>query len=115
MPEEKQELSLSAYQKKACSFNDTFDSTFRGEVGLQSGLCAEAGEVAAVTQKKIRDNMSVEIAQKHRMKELGDLLWYLAVYADHLGFDLEDIARYNIRKCEDRKQRGVVNGSGNNR
>lgn len=108
-------MNLNDYQKQACSFNNTFDTSFRGEVGLQSGLCAEAGEVAAVTQKKIRDNMSIEEAQEHRKKELGDLLWYLAVYANHLGFDLKDIASYNIEKCIDRKTRGVVGGSGNDR
>ena len=108
-------MELNDYQKQACSFNDTFDKTFRGEVGLLAGLFAEAGEVGAITQKKIRDNWSIEEAQKHRMKELGDLLWYLSVYAKHIGFDLDSIARYNIRKCQDRKERGVVNGSGNDR
>ena len=108
-------MTINEYQREACSFNDTFDKTFRGEVGLLSGIAAEAGEVCAVMQKKIRDNTSIEEAKRDRMKELGDLLWYIAVYAKHIGFDLEDIARYNIRKCTDRQERGVVNGSGNNR
>jgi len=107
-------MTLNDYQKDAVRFS-TFDKTFRGEVGLLSGLAAEAGEVCGIMQKKIRDNGSIEQAQKERLKELGDLLWYLAVYSNHIGFDLEDIARYNIRKCQDRKERGVVNGSGDNR
>ena len=80
-----------------------------------AGLLAESGEVAAITQKKIRDNVAIEIVQKNRLKELGDVLWYLSVYAHHLGFKLEDIATYNLRKCDDRKSRGVVSGEGDER
>ena len=108
-------MNINEYQEKACKYNDTFDSTFRGEVGLMAGLLAEAGEVAAVTQKKIRDNRSIEESQERRLKELGDTLWYLAVYANHLGFDLADVAENNLSKCEDRKQRNVVGGDGDNR
>lgn len=80
-----------------------------------AGWVAEVGEACAVTQKKIRDGMQYEIAQKRRMKELGDSFWYFAVYAKHLGFNLEDIANFNLRKCEDRKARDVVSGDGDDR
>lgn len=35
-------------------------------------------------------------------KELGDVLWYLAVAARELGYDLEDVARVNIAKLRQR-------------
>ena len=48
-------------------------------------------------------------------KELGDVLWYLAVLAKDLGLSLDDIARHNIEKLHDRKGRGVVHGKGDTR
>ena len=48
-------------------------------------------------------------------KELGDVMWYLANIADDFGLKLEDIAVANIEKLQDRKNRGVLGGSGDNR
>ena len=48
-------------------------------------------------------------------KELGDVLWYLANLANDLGYSLSEIAENNIEKLESRKERGVIQGSGDNR
>jgi len=48
-------------------------------------------------------------------KELGDVLWYVAMSAWEIGYSLEDIAVLNTEKLESRKKRGVINGSGDNR
>jgi NTP pyrophosphatase (non-canonical NTP hydrolase) len=48
-------------------------------------------------------------------KELGDVLWYVAQIATELGTDLETVARVNIMKLGDRKERGVLGGSGDDR
>ena len=47
--------------------------------------------------------------------ELGDVLWYIAVFAHHLGVPLEDVAQHNVDKLQSRKQRGKLQGSGDNR
>jgi NTP pyrophosphatase (non-canonical NTP hydrolase) len=47
--------------------------------------------------------------------ELGDVLWFVAVLADYLDLDLDDIAQANLSKLESRVARGVVKGSGDNR
>ena len=49
------------------------------------------------------------------IKELGDILWYLAVNAKYLGYDLDEVAAVNIKKLEDRNNRGVISSKGDNR
>ena len=49
------------------------------------------------------------------VKELGDVMWYVSAICDELGVSMEDVARTNIKKLEDRQQRGVLGGNGDNR
>ena len=81
------------------------------------GLAGEAGEVAEKVKKIIRDN-SGTVTEENRAeiaKELGDVLWYIAVTASYLDIDLDDLAVANINKLADRQARGVLSGSGDNR
>ena len=48
-------------------------------------------------------------------KELGDVLWHVAVIASELGFSLEEIADANLSKLASRMERGVIQGSGDDR
>ena len=81
------------------------------------GLNGEAGEVAEKIKKVIRDKNSVidETDRKEIQKELGDVLWYLAVLADTLGLDLESVAATNLEKLRSRHLRGAIHGQGDNR
>lgn len=47
--------------------------------------------------------------------ELGDVLWQLSGLCEVLGFTLQEVAEYNIHKLASRKQRGVIDGNGDNR
>lgn len=81
------------------------------------GLAGEAGEVADKVKKLIRDSNGILTKDKRKemIKELGDVLWYLAACAGELGVDLEEVATQNAKKVEDRKSRGVLSGEGDNR
>ena len=79
------------------------------------GLAGEAGEVAEKVKKIIRDNKNIVDEREDIAKELGDVLWYVAAVARDIGFKLEAIAEMNIEKLESRKERGVIQGNGDNR
>lgn len=81
------------------------------------GLCGEAGEIAEKVKKMLRDeggNLSEE-KRMALMGELGDVMWYIAALATDLGFSLNDIGANNIKKLHSRKERGVIQGNGDNR
>ena len=81
------------------------------------GLTGEAGEVADKVKKVIRDNGENFSAERRLeiAKEIGDVLWYIAVLSDDIGYPLEEVAKMNYEKLHSRKARGVIGGSGDNR
>lgn len=84
---------------------------------LVLGLVGESGEIAEKFKKWVRDAESDEsrIDRADIGKELGDVLWYVAVLADYLDLSLDDIGQANLAKLASRQQRGVLGGSGDNR
>ena len=60
------------------------------------GLCGESGEAIDIVKKWMAQGHDLD--KEHLAKELGDVLWYLAVSAKAIGYSLDDIARMNIEK-----------------
>lgn len=81
------------------------------------GLSGESGEIAEKIKKIIRDQGAdpSKIDRGDIKKELGDILWYIAVLAYELGIDLDEVASANVEKLANRQKRGVIAGSGDNR
>ena len=81
------------------------------------GLCGEAGEVAEKVKKMVRDDAGVLTPERREAlaKELGDVLWYLAQVATEADLDLGVIAGANLEKLLSRQERGVLQGSGDER
>ena len=77
------------------------------------GLVGEAGELAEKLKKSIRDYSSFD--KEGSLKELGDVVFYVAALANFYGGSLQTIAEMNIKKLDDRQLRGVLQGSGDNR
>lgn len=81
------------------------------------GLAGETGEVAEKVKKTIRDNGG-QFDDERRdaiVKELGDVLWYIANIAADLGVNLDDVAQRNLDKLRSRVDRNRLHGSGDNR
>jgi NTP pyrophosphatase (non-canonical NTP hydrolase) len=70
------------------------------------GLAGEAGEVADLL-KKTHGHGKPYDADK-MLKELGDVLWYLANLADAHGFTLSQVAQTNVDKLRARHPNGFT-------
>ncbi len=110
-------MTFDEYQKRALTTVISKGDDFKDTLHWVLGINGEAGEVAEKVKKIIRDKNGV-ISQDDKnelAKELGDVLWYLAVFAKDLGFSFDRIASSNLEKLQSRKSRGALQGSGDNR
>ena len=84
----------------------------REEEYLLFGLANEVGELLGKHKKEIRGDY-VNFTDK--LDELGDVCWYLVRLFDHYELKLMDVLHENFLKLNDRKNRGVIKGDGDNR
>lgn len=112
-------LTLNEYQER---MSDT--AIYKWPVIYPAlGLSNEAGECLGKIKKMIRDDDvrfdgALEITPEQRSDmaaEIGDVLWYIAALSKDLGLTLEDVGQMNLDKLADRKIRGKLKGSGDNR
>ena len=64
------------------------------------GMSGEVGEIHETFKKHY--SVGREINKDDLVKEIGDVLWYLAEMCDAFGFELEDCAVKNIAKLKAR-------------
>lgn len=126
------DMTLNEYQVRAmetCMFTcDNFSY-------MMLNLVGEVGEFASKVAKEIRKGHKEIVGNdlqttyesaafggfdsyefsKELKKEAGDILWQLAGLCKVMGWDLNDVATANLNKLASRKQRGVIDGSGDNR
>jgi NTP pyrophosphatase (non-canonical NTP hydrolase) len=59
-----------------------------------------------------------KISDEHRddiKKELGDVLWYIAMVASEFNLNMGEIAQKNYDKLKKRQENNTLKGSGDNR
>ena len=80
-------------------------------------LSGESGEVGEKIAKALyrRDPGAMEVLEETVEKELGDVLWYVSQLCNEFGLSLAEVAQKNLTELADRKARGVLQGSGDNR
>lgn len=81
------------------------------------GMCGEAGEVAEKVKKIYRDSQG-QISQPQKqaiVKELGDVMWYISQIARCVGSDVDEVMQENVKKLSERKSKGRLRGSGDDR
>lgn len=125
-------MELNEYQKRAMS---TCMPSCENFSYMMLNLVGEVGEFASKVAKMVRkgqveiDTMDDKTSdlfpmmslpqwvylQDELKKEAGDILWQLSGLCHVMGWDLEDVARQNLQKLASRKERGVIDGDGDNR
>lgn len=120
-------ITLPEYQLRAIS---TCLPTCYNFSYMMLNLVGEVGELASKVAKAIRkgeattsnghlrhpSSRSIDDELEEAMKlEAGDVLQQLAGLCSVMGWDLEEIAQMNLDKLASRKQRGVIDGNGDNR
>lgn len=112
-------MKLDEYQEQA-KRSDIFEVCALSEVGFIEkvmGLAGEAGEVVDKFKKILRDKSGVMTDEDKEavIKELGDVMWYVASISRYIGVPLSEVAAKNIKKLDGRLKRGTVHGSGDER
>ena len=106
-------MDINQYQREA---HETAmyvgQGTMIGMMYAGLGLAGEAGEVAEIIKKAYRDEV---LHSQDMLLELGDVLWYLSEIARANGFSMGEVAKANLKKLADRRERNVIKGSGDHR
>lgn len=92
-------LSMSEYQTKALRTMPPAEDIPASQAHLLlAGLGAadEAGELAGLVKKHVFHKHPLD--REHVKKEVGDVLWYLALAMKAIGGDLEEAGLTNIQK-----------------
>lgn len=120
-------MNLSEYQYYAM---ETCLPTSQNVSYMLLGLTEEVGELCGKVSKAVRkgqvtiegnalwSHMEDDAYQEWEdavVKEGGDVLWMLSGLFAVLGVDLDLVASENLRKLASRRQRGVIDGAGDNR
>jgi len=120
-------MTTEEYQKRAHEFAQYGDESYP-----YMALCEEVGEVHGKVAKFTRHNEGItpwkarkefsnalkdQLDRFHQdiRKELGDVMWMVAEIATINGLTLEGIMDSNINKLRDRKERGKIDGAGDDR
>ena len=96
-------MNFNEYQKAALRTAKEMDNC-KQLMNAALGICGEGGEVADMVKKSAFQGHSMNVT--HVAKELGDVLWYIAIGAHAIGIDLEEIAQMNLAKLEARYPNG---------
>lgn len=118
-------MRLNEYQEKAM---ETCMPSSENFSYMMLNLVGEVGEFASKMAKAVRKGKA-DIVYNEAMvvvedndtlldelqAEAGDILWQLAGLCTVMNWSLEDVAKGNLDKLASRKQRGVIDGNGDNR
>ena len=110
-------MTLDEYQTSALATLFTHPDPAMNQTILAMGVAGEAGEMLDKWKKVVTVYGGVVDEERKRSleKEIGDVLWYLAAFADSLGLTLEDVAEKNLVKLQSRVERGTLKGEGDDR
>ena len=109
-------MNFDEYQKQARKF-----AVYESHYYPFFGLAEEVGEFLGLAAKLERGDSikerfgSMAGLYESFAKEAGDILWQLSQCLEEMGLSMQVVAEMNLKKLEDRQQRGVLKGAGSDR
>ena len=98
-------MTPNEYQRNAMRTASGISTSCPENLLLQGvmGMSGESGEALDIVKKIMFQGHELnEATRKHLIRELGDVLWYVATTAESLGTDLETVMQVNIDKLRAR-------------
>ena len=127
-------MELNEYQRRAMQ---TCMPTSKNLLYMLTNLVCEVGEFSGKIAKYVRKGqlfvvtnesrdeegnilhsqiMNISVEEKNALaQEAGDIAWQLVGLCHVMGWSLEEICQLNLNKLASRKERGVIDGSGDER
>ena len=96
-------IDFDKYQKDSSATSGAFQDLYSDQARLAIaglGLAGEAGEVVDYLKKVVGHGHKLD--RDKLVKELGDVLWYVAEICSAINADMSDVAQQNIDKLKAR-------------
>jgi NTP pyrophosphatase (non-canonical NTP hydrolase) len=94
-------------------YEERFELDIGGIINACVGLSGEVGELNDIVKKWIFHQK--ELNEVHLKKELGDVMWYVAMLCESMGWNLDDVLQMNVDKLKARYPDGFDIERANNR
>lgn len=98
-------MDFSTYQAEARKTAQLDTNKLTGKLELILGLQAESGALSRIYKKMVRDGIALDSQTGKISEEIGDLLWYLAMIAESMALNLDEVAVENLQRTNDRYER----------
>lgn len=95
-------MELDGYQRRANLTDQRPGQSDEALVFPLMGLASEVGSLVNQYKKRVRDGDAHELFGSKAATELGDILWYVANLSEKLGYTLQEVADYNLRRINER-------------
>ena len=96
-------IDFNKYQKDSSATSGAFQDLYSDQARLAIaglGLAGEAGEVVDYLKKVVGHGHKLD--KDKLVKELGDVLWYVAEICSAINADMSDVAQQNMDKLKAR-------------
>ena len=97
------DMLANTYQSLAARTINSNLSSYETMMHALHGLAGEVGEIHSIFQKKYQGHV---VDKGHLIKEMGDLLWFIAELCTAIGCDMESVMETNIKKLKERYPEG---------
>lgn len=97
-----EDIKMDGYDYQKLAMRTAPKNLSRTELMVNSalGLAGESGEYSDLIKKHLYQGHELDVM--HLAKELGDILWYVAMGCEALGVSMSDVMQMNIDKLAKR-------------